>query len=135
MHGYALLADLVLIVHTSVILFVVGGLVMILMGAALRWRWVYNRWFRIAHLAAIGYVVLQAWVGLTCPLTDLENYLRRQAGQGEYGAEGFIAHWLHWLIFFDAEPWVFTLAYTLFGLVVLATFWFAPPDWRGKLRH
>ena len=30
-------------------------------------------------------------------------------------------------IFFDAEPWVFTVCYTAFGLLVAATWWFAPP--------
>jgi len=42
----------------------------------------------------------------------------------------FIAQWLHDLLFFDAEPWVFTMCYTLFGLAVLATFVLAPPRWR-----
>lgn len=134
MNGHALLADGVLIVHAGVIVFVVGGLIAILIGAAAGWRWVRNRWFRLAHLGAIGYVVLQAWCGITCPLTDLENYLRGQAGQTGYGAQGFIAHWLHQLIFFRAEPWVFTLGYSVFGLAVLATLWLAPPQWRRRNR-
>lgn len=134
MNRYALYADGVLVVHAGVIFFVVGGLIAILVGAAVGWRWVRNRWFRIAHLGAIGYVVLQAWLGMTCPLTDWENQLRRHAGQSGYGDQGFIAHWLHRLIFFDAEPWVFTLAYTLFGLAVVATFWWAPPRWGGGSR-
>lgn len=132
MNGYALLADVVLIIHAGVIAFVIGGLILTLIGAAAGWKWVRNRWFRLAHLGAIGYVVIQAWVGLTCPLTDLENHLRRQAGQAGYGEQGFIAHWLHQLIFFNADPWVFTLAYTLFGAAVAAAFWLAPPLWRGK---
>jgi hypothetical protein len=37
------------------------------------------------------------------------------------------------LLFFDAEPWVFTVCYTLFGLAVLATFVLAPPRLRKPL--
>jgi hypothetical protein len=33
-------------------------------------------------------------------------------------------------MFFDAEPWVFTLCYTIFGGLVLATIIFIPPEWR-----
>ncbi len=128
---YRLLADVVLILHAGVILFVVGGLIAIVLGILLKWEWVRNRWFRIAHLLAIAYVVLQAYAGLTCPLTDLENFLRIQAGEQPYAPEGFIAHWLHQLIFFDAEAWVFTLAYTLFGLAVVVTMILAPPRWSG----
>ncbi len=43
----------------------------------------------------------------------------------------FIASWVHRLIFYQAEPWVFTTLYITFGLVVLATFLFAPPRWNG----
>lgn len=127
---YSLLADLVLLIHAGFIAFVVFGLLLILAGGALRWAWVRNRWFRLAHLAAILLVVLQAWLGIVCPLTDLENYLRRQAGQPVYEM-GFIADHVHRLIFFEAPAWVFTLCYTLFGLGVLAAFWLVRPAWRG----
>jgi len=132
MSMYAWLADLVLIVHAGVIAFVIGGLVTVLVGWPLRWEWVRNRWFRGAHLAAIVCVVLQSWLGMTCPLTDLENVLRRRAGEAGYGGEGFIAYWLDELIFYRAEAWVFTLAYTAFGLVVAATLYFVPVRWRGQ---
>ena len=59
------------------------------------------------------------------------EHLRRQAGQQSYPGD-FIGYWAHRLIFFDAEPWVFTLAYTLFGLLVLGTFVFGPPHWPGR---
>jgi hypothetical protein len=34
---------------------------------------------------------------------------------------------LHNAMFFDADPWVFTLAYSLFGFSVFATYLFVPP--------
>ncbi len=90
---YRALADLVLTIHTGFILFVVVGLLVILCGGFLRWSWVRNPWFRAAHLAAIGIVVIQAWLGIICPLTTLEMYLRDQAGDETYDGT-FVAHWL-----------------------------------------
>lgn len=127
----SLLADLVLILHAAFIGFVVIGLILILLGGTMRWRWVRNRWFRFAHLAGIGLVVVQAWFGIMCPLTTLENHLRHKAGQPVYEL-GFIADHVHRLIFFEAPGWVFSLCYTVFGLLVLAGLWLVPPKWRGR---
>jgi hypothetical protein len=133
-----LLSDLILILHTGFIAFVLFGLVVVWLGIALRWQWVRNFYFRAAHLLAIGYVVAQAWLGVACPLTIWENDLRVRGGQSAYGEGGFIAHWLHRLIFFNAEPWVFTTCYTVFGLLVVGTLVFGPPRlpaWLGRRRH
>ncbi len=124
-----LLADLILLLHAGFTAFVVLGLVLILFGGAMYWRWVRNRWFRLVHLAAILMVVAQAWLGIVCPLTTLENFLRHRAGQSGYEL-GFIADRVQPLIFFDAPGWVFSLAYTVFGFLVLASFWLVRPRWR-----
>jgi hypothetical protein len=127
------LADLVLVVHVAVVLFVVGGLVAVLVGARRGWSWVDAPAFRLAHLAAIGVVVAEAWLGVACPLTTLEASLRARSGGAAY-AGGFVEHWLGRLIYFDAPPWVFTLLHTGFGLAVVATWWRHPPDFGGR-RH
>ena len=123
---YQLLADIVLVLHFAVVLFVVGGLMAVLVGNWLGWRWVNNLWFRLAHLAAIGYVVVQSWFGITCPLTTLESWLREQAGLPSY-SESFIEHWVQGLLFYQAPFWVFALVYTVFGALVLLSWWFYPP--------
>ncbi len=123
-----LLADAVLLLHAGFIAFVVLGLLLILIGGALKWSWVRNCWFRIAHFAAIGLVIAQAWLGITCPLTTLENNLRARAGQPTY-ERGFIADHVHQLIFFQAPWWVFALVYTAFGLLVVVSFWLVRPKW------
>jgi hypothetical protein len=128
--GYRLAADAILIVHTAFIAFVVLGLLVILVGGVVGWRAVRNIWFRVIHLACIGYVVVQAWLGLVCPLTIWESELRVLAGEDPYAPQGFIATWLQRLIFFEGESWVFTLAYSLFGLAVLVTLIFVPPRWK-----
>lgn len=114
---YSLLADTILVFHVSFVVFVVLGFMLVVLGLLARWSWIHNRKFRITHLAAIGYVVLQAWFGRLCPLTVWENDLRRRAGQSDY-AETFIEHWLHEVLFYQAEPWLFTTIYTCFGALV-----------------
>jgi len=128
---YGLLADAVLIVHFGVIVFNVGGLAAIVIGNWLGWRWVNDRRFRIAHVVAIGYVVVQAWLGRICPLTTLESWLRGKAGESGY-ATSFIEHWIGRLIFFDAPLWAFAVAYTLFGLLVAVAWWRYPPRRRTR---
>lgn len=123
---YRFLADLILVLHTGFTVFVVVGQLLILVGLALRWRWVRNFRFRLIHLAAIVYVTVQTWAGMWCPLTTLENHLRTLAGQSGYD-NGFIAHWLHRLIFYEASQQTFTAVYTFFGLLVVLTWIFGRP--------
>lgn len=126
MSRYELLANAVVFLHAAYVSFVVVGLVAILIGCVLRWQWVRNAWFRIVHLTMIGIVVVESIFGITCPLTTLENNLRRAAGETA-STESFVGRCVHDLLFFDAPPWVFTVVYCVFGAVVLATFVFAPP--------
>ncbi len=123
---YALLADGVLILHASYVLFVIGGQALIVAGWIRHWRWTRNGWFRWLHLGAIGFVVAEAWLGVRCPLTVLENYLREPAG-GVLYEMSFIGHWLDRLLFYDAPEQMFTMIYTLFGLLVLVTLVMYPP--------
>ncbi len=120
------LADLTVVIHAAFVLFVVCGQVLILIGWLNKWSWCQNIIFRWLHLAAIGYVVLEAWFGITCPLTLLEHYLRSLAGESMYQMS-FIGYWVHYWLFYTAPDWVFTLIYTLFGLLVLLTFIGYPP--------
>jgi hypothetical protein len=124
---YRFLADAVLVFHFGVTLFVVGGLVVVLAGNWLHWRWVNQLWFRLTHLGTIAVVTLQAWLGQFCPLTTLESWLRVQAGATAY-QQSFIEYWLQRLIYFEAPFWVFTAAYTVFALLVLLAWWRFPPQ-------
>lgn len=130
---YRLLADMVLSVHVAIVLFVVGGLVLVVVGNWWRWRWVNALWFRLLHLAAIAVVVAQVWLGMVCPLTTLEMWLRASAGQNTYGGS-FVEYWLQRLLYYEAPDWVFTLAYTVFGLATAAVWWRFPPDLRRRAR-
>jgi polyferredoxin len=123
---YRVLADVVLATHFGIVLFVVGGLPLIVLGNVRGWAFVTGWWFRLAHVAAIAVVAGQAWLGIVCPLTTLESWLRAKAGQATY-AGSFIEHWLTRILFYEAPLWVFTAAYTLFALAVAAAWWQFPP--------
>ena len=123
---FQFLADLVLVLHLGVVVFVVGGLVLIVAGNLLGWLWVNGIAFRLLHLGAIGIVVLESWLGVTCPLTTLESWLRTQAGVTAHG-QGFIQYWVQRVPFYEAPPAVFTLVYTVFGTAVAAVWWVFPP--------
>lgn len=123
---YLLAADLLLFLHVSFVVFVIVGLLLILIGKVRAWSWVRNPWFRVAHLAAIGVVALQSWLGIICPLTHWEMALRARAGDAVY-AGSFIAHWLDSLLYFQAPAWLFIACYTAFALIVAASwFWVRP---------
>jgi len=129
------LADAVLTLHFAVVAFVLGGALVVPMGGWLGWRWVLAPLFRLVHLGAIAFVVLQSWLGAACPLTVLEIWLRRQARYAGY-EKSFIEHWVQRLLYYDAPPWVFGLAYTLFGLGVLWLWRRWPPrPWRRPARR
>lgn len=123
---YLVAADATLFIHVSFVGFVILGLILVFVGKLLSWSWVRNRRFRIAHLAAIGIVVLQSWFSVICPLTLWEMELRDKAGDVTYPGS-FVAHWLETLLYYRAPEWVFILLYTLFGaLVVGSWFWVRP---------
>lgn len=123
---YLLAADAVLLLHVLFVVFVVTGLMLILAGKLMSWAWVRNWWFRVIHLAAIGVVVLQSWLGVICPLTKLEMYLRGKAGDAMY-AGSFVAHWLESILYYRAPAWVFAACYTAFAaIVVLSWVWVRP---------
>ncbi|MBP0623014.1 DUF2784 domain-containing protein [Cupriavidus consociatus] len=101
----AWLADLVVIVHGLFIVFAVAGGLLVL------------RWPRLAwvHLPAAAWGVVIEWSGWICPLTPLENALRRAAGEAGY-SEGFVERYLLPLIY----PAGLTPAVQLWlGLIVL----------------
>jgi len=125
-----LAADAVLLLHALFVVFVVSGLVLILLGGALGWAWVRLRWFRITHLAAIGVVVVQSWLGVICPLTSLEMALRNRAGASSYPGS-FIAHWVERILYIQAPSWVFVACYTAFGMLVAAAWFRVRPRERG----
>jgi len=78
-----MLAEFVVGFHLGFVLFVVLGGLLVL-------RWPRLAWL---HLPAAVWGALIEFAGWVCPLTPLENRLRRASGTAEY-AGGFVEHYL-----------------------------------------
>ena len=128
---YGYLADLIVAAHVAYVSYIVGGLLLILIGAARNWSWVRNPWFRLTHLLAIGIVALEAAWEIECPLTVWERDLRVLARQ-EVSSESFVGRCLHNLIFYECPPWALNALHIGFALLVLLTLILLPPRWRKE---
>ena len=117
-----MLADALLVAHFFIAGFIVGGLVLVWIGALAGWAWVRNPWFRYLHLAAIAFGALEALLGIACPLTVWEDLLR-----GGARPDSFIGRWVRRLLFYDAPEWIFTTAYAAWAAATLLTLRFVPP--------
>jgi hypothetical protein len=103
---YGLLADLVLLLHLAFVVFAsLGGLL------ALRYPKVL--WL---HLPALAWGIVVQWADWICPLTPLENHLRRLGGATGYQG-GFIEHFVARILY--PENLTIELRYLL-GLLLIA---------------
>lgn len=80
---WRLIADVVLVTHLAFVVFTV-------LGAMLVWRW---RRLALVHIPIVVYGVALEVVGFRCPLTPLEQALRRRAGGAGYDG-GFVEHYI-----------------------------------------
>ena len=91
MRLHNLFLDLTILLHFLWILFLIFGVVFALKGSKIAWF----------HLGGLLFSLFINMLGMYCPLTYLENYLR-----STYGASGpylgsFIAHYLERIIYLD----------------------------------
>jgi hypothetical protein len=104
---YRALADQVLVFHLAFIVFVVAGGLL-----ALRW-W----WLPLVHIPAALWGLYIEISGGICPLTPLENALRRAAGASGYSGS-FIEHYVLPVVYPAALS--HSLQLVLAGLLLLA---------------
>jgi hypothetical protein len=85
---FRIAADILVVLHLGFILFVVlGGLAVL--------KWGRLAWLHLPAAAWGALIVINGWI---CPLTPLEQYLRRTGGQAGYSG-GFIDHYLMHIIY------------------------------------
>ena len=116
---YRFFADVLVVVHFLFILFVVAGGMLIL----------YRPRMAFLHLPAVIWGAAVELCGWICPLTPLENYFRRIAGDAGYSG-GFIEHYLVPLIY--PENLTAETQYILGGLVIVVNLIFYFILWRRK---
>jgi hypothetical protein len=110
------LADVIVILHLGFVLFVIfGGL--------LCFKWPLLAWM---HLPALVWGVTVEINGWICPLTPLENELRRRAGEGGYGG-GFVEHYIMPVLYppgLDVKwQWSLGIALAAGNLIVYGLLW------------
>jgi hypothetical protein len=115
-------ADLLLVLHFAIVVFIVGGLILTGVGALASWAWVRNPWFRYLHLGAIAFVALEAVIGMACPLTVWEDALR-----GGGSGESFVGRWVRHFLYYRAPEWVFSALYLGWAAATLLTLRLVPP--------
>jgi hypothetical protein len=104
---YGIMADMVVIVHAVFVLFAVfGGFLVIRL-----------QWLAWLHIPAAAWAVLVETAGLICPLTPLENLLRRHAGIDTYKSD-FIDHYVMPVLYPEALTRELQTAMGLFVLFV-----------------
>jgi uncharacterized protein DUF2784 len=111
-----MLAGLILALHLTVVLFNVGGLIVIPLGAVRGWGFVHAPVWRILHAASWTAVAVQAVLGRACFLT-----LWQAAAEGSGGApEPLVMHLVNAILYWPLPLWVFSVLYLLaFGCVLL----------------
>jgi len=83
-------ADLLVILHLLFIIFV-------LLGGLLVARW---HWIALLHIPAAAWGALIEYQGWICPLTPMEQQLRKAAGEAGYEG-GFVEHYILPIIYPD----------------------------------
>ena len=108
---WRVLANGVVVLHLTFVAFVIFG-------GFLAWRWPK---VLFAHLPAFAWGLWVELSGQICPLTALENHLRRLAGEAGYRG-GFISHYLLRVLYPPGltRPDQWGLAVLLIALNVLA---------------
>lgn len=119
-------ADAILLLHVLVVIFNIFSLLFIFVGKVYNWHWISNPWFRLIHLISVSIVVLLSWLNSICPLTSIEMALRAKAGDTTYTGT-FISHWLETILYYQVPPWVFAVCYTIFGILVIVSWYMIPP--------
>ena len=109
-----MIADALLIVHFSLAAFISLGIFIIPIGYMLGWNWLKNRNLRFLHLSLVGVITVETIVGLTCPLTVLENMFR----DVDYSSS-FMSYWIAQILYWDLPSQVFVIFYSLCLVLVL----------------
>ena len=104
---YHLLADLILVIHLLFILFVAAGGLLVFKSK--HWAWL--------HIPAFLWGTFIEFAGWVCPLTPLENWLRKQGGESIYRG-GFIEHYLLPIIYPPGLTRNIQIALGIFVLII-----------------
>jgi hypothetical protein len=87
--GFRLLSDLTMLVHFTFLAFVVFG-------GFLAWIWPRVFW---AHLLVAAWGLSTIAFSIRCPLTEVEDWARANAGEAPLTGTGFIDHYIEGVLY------------------------------------
>ena len=122
-----MLADIILILHFLVVIFITVGFVLIPIGYHYDWSWIKNFKLRLFHFGLMFLVTFETLVGITCPLTSIENYLR-----GINNNKSFISFWIEKIIYWDFPTSFFMFLYFVFLGWTLLMWKIYPPKFKDS---
>jgi len=102
------LADLILIVHFGIVIFITSLFIIIPVGYKFEWKWPRNKKLRSIHLILILIVTTETVFGLTCPLTLIEHNLR-----GIFISNSFVSIWLQKFLYWNFPKEFFLISYII----------------------
>ena len=105
---FIFVADLILILHFAIVLFISSIFILVPLGYKLNWSFFKSMRLRIIHIGLMIFVTIESIFGLICPLTYLENLFRKEK---EYDL--FLTYWLSQLIYWDFPSIFFLCLYLL----------------------
>jgi len=124
---YAILADIVIVIHFLWIAFVILGFPFFL--------WVNSARWRLIHLAAVIAMVLMQVTRSICPLTYLEAWLKSEGRGAEVYSGKFIIETIERLIYVDSVTLEkITWATGAYLALILLSFRFRPIQRKKKVR-
>ena len=118
-----MIADLLLLIHFSIAACITAGFFIIPLGCKFGWNCIKKRNLRLLHLFLMGVITTETIVGLTCPLTVLENMFR----DVDYSIS-FMSYWVTEILYWDLPSQVFVLLYSLCFAWVLILWKICPPN-------
>ena len=122
-----MLADIILILHFLVVIFITVGFLLIPIGYYYYWSWIRNFKLRLFHFGLMFIVTFETLVGITCPLTSIENYLR-----GINNSKSFISFWIEKIIYWDFPTSFFIFLYFVFLGWTLLMWKIYPPKFKDS---
>lgn len=128
----SIIADIILVIHAGLALFLSLGFVVIVFGWILKWKWPRNPWFRVIHIGAMAVISGLTLIGQHCPLTIWEGRLRGMGNMTVRGDSPFVRLWVSRLLFYDAPDGFFLALYLVSVVILGCLLWAYPPRFKKK---
>ena len=127
MRFYNTLADIVVTIHLSWIIFMCIGCVIAITCFKAK-KIIEKTFLRTFHLAGIIYMGILAILDKPCLLTTLENYLRAKYNPSLIYTETFMIHYFKKIIYPDVNPLIIIVVTVFASAFTIFVFILKPPE-------